>query len=808
MSEEVSCFVAYPSKPLDRAESMERAIERIRDGRTVNITGWKDLAVGGRLIIGTICEAIQDRDLFIADVTSLNPNVLFELGFAIARRKAIWLLLNPNLEKAKAEFDRFALLTTIGYRVYSNSDDIVNGFYSERPFLNMHTKLMADLLEAGGHQNKRDALLYIKPIVNTDAVIRISRRVGASPMPSVIDEPIEMESQPLSWYAQEVNSCYAMVSHFISSDHAGWQLQNAKHALVSGLAYGLDKPLLILAHDPYASPLDYKDLMRTHSTAKAAETIFDAWITPYLTSYEERVAATRNYHRMQRARGDLRDIAIGDPIAEHESESIADYFISTAAYEETLQSRHSIVIGRKGAGKTATLYKLYADLSADPRNHFCTVRPVDYELEGILAMLRQELNRSEKGYLVESFWKFLLYTELARSLDETIRGKPTYLGKSVAEEELLVFVEQHADAIKPEFSSRLETVVERLRDLSSLAGGKARRSRISEMLHEELISKLRDVLGSVLSGRSKVVMLVDNLDKAWTRNADIELLSELLYGLLSVSNRIADDFRRSASGLKPIKLHFTLFLRSDIYASMLLFAKERDKLPVRRLTWDDPESLRSVIEERFAKSGALANENETIWQRYFCTSVAGMLVQDYLVASIFPRPRDLIYLVKAALHAAVNRRHSKIEENDILTASSEYSRFAFNSFLAEVGALIPESEDLLMYFLQAPSIIDEDFVLQAMGKAKISTEKLSHVIETLGDLTFFGFEISPNEFAYLFDEQNTQKIRVMAEKTKEKSGLRSQRFRIHPAFHAFLEIGEKTSSLSAQIPMHLTLDES
>ena len=43
-------------------------------------------------------------------------------------------------------------------------------------------------------------------------------------------------------------------------------------------------------------------------------------------------------------------------------------------------------------------------------------------------MLRQELNRSEKGYLVESFWKFLLYTELARSLDEAIRSKPTYIG--------------------------------------------------------------------------------------------------------------------------------------------------------------------------------------------------------------------------------------------------------------------------------------------------------------------------------------------------------------------------------------------
>src|SRR5665213_2854729 len=106
--------------------------------------------------------------------------------------------------------------------------------------------------------------------------------------------------------------------------------------------------------------------------------------------------ARQNYQKKQRARGELRDIAIGDPIAEHESESIADYFIPTAAYTEALQSSHSIVIGRKGTGKTATLYKLASDLSADPRNHFCTVRPVDYELDGILTMLQQEITRSEK----------------------------------------------------------------------------------------------------------------------------------------------------------------------------------------------------------------------------------------------------------------------------------------------------------------------------------------------------------------------------------------------------------------------------
>jgi hypothetical protein len=806
MSDDVKCFVAYPAAPPDRAESIEQAIQSIRAGKTVNIIGWRDLAPAGRLVISAICKAISDSNVFIADLTALNPNVLFELGYAIANRKRIWLILNPHIERAKTEFERFALLTTVGYLPYSSSQDIVNGFYSDRPFVDLDKILYDDLLESAGPPNKRDALLYIKPIVNTDAVIRIARRVDAGPIPSVIDEPAEMLAQPLPWYVKEVASSFAVVTHFLSTNHQGWELQNAKHALVAGLGFGLGKPLLMLAHDPYQSPLDYKDLLRTHGTAKNAEAIFDGWTTPLISEYDSLLNAVHVHQTQQRIRGELRSIFIGDPIAENESESVADYFVPTAAYTEALQSTHSIFIGRKGAGKTATLYKLSADLGADPRNHLCIVRPVDYELEGILTMLQQELSRSEKGYLVESFWKFLLYTEIARSIEERIGSKPEYLGRSQVEQELLDFVVNHAAAITPEFSARLEYAVDRLRGLRDYTGGEIRKSRISEMLHSELISKLRELLGRALSGKSKVIILVDNLDKAWNKDADVELLSELLFGLLSVSGRVAEDFKRSASGLKPIKLHFTLFLRSDIYAVMLHFARERDKLPVRRLTWDDPETLRAVVEERFVKSGAIKDSDGALWDRYFCRTVNGMPVQDYLVTIIFPRPRDLIFLVKSALHFAVNRRHSQIEEKDLLSGVKEYSRFAFNSFLAEVSALIPKAEDFLMHFVQAPEIITDHFIQEAMSKAGLPSQRLPEVVGILGDLTFLGFEVSPNRFEYIFDEQNSQKILVMAEKTKNKMDLSSQRFQIHPAFHGFLEVTSVLSSLVGQLPMDLQLD--
>ena len=224
-------------------------------------------------------------------------------------------------------------------------------------------------------------------------------------------------------------------------------------------------------------------LLRGHHTAASAEAIYGDWLLPLLQAYQNRVKDEQQYESEQRARGELRNIAIGEPIAEFESDELPDYFVPTAAYNEALRSKHSIFVGRKGTGKTATLYKLSEELRADPRNHVCIVKPVDYELEGLLDMLAQQLAVAEKGYLIESFWKFLLYTELARSVYEEVLGKPVYYVKTEAERELCAFVEGQQSLITPEFSVRLEAAVRSLRDLPAEGTSEASRTTISERLH-------------------------------------------------------------------------------------------------------------------------------------------------------------------------------------------------------------------------------------------------------------------------------------------------------------------------------------
>ena len=729
--------------------------------------------------------------------------MLFELGYAIAHRKRLWLLLNPRIGHARTQWDKFQLLTTVGFAPYNNSAEIVKRFYSEEPYKHLDQNLYDDLLKAAGPPSKKDALLYLRCDVNTEASMRLARRVSAGPIRSVIDDPQEIGEQPFAWYVQQVHSAFAVVCHLLSTEYQDWHLNNAKHALIAGLAYGRAKPLLMLAHEPYDSPLDYRDLLHKHRTGAAAESVFDNWLLSYIEQYETRVAQAAAYKVEVRAQSELRDITVGEPIAEHESESLRDYFVSTATFTETLHSRYSIVVGRKGTGKTATLFAITEDLRTVPRNHVCVIMPVAYELEGLLTVLREELSRAEQGYLVESFWKFLLYTELARSTYDQLLGKPGHYVRTEEEERLCEFAEQYQSLISPDFSSRLETIVSRLRDLSGVSPGESRRLRISELLHQDVIPRLRVLLGAVLKSRKKVTVLIDNLDKAWNPNADLSLLSDLLFGLLNVSRKVAEEFGRDASGRAPVNLLFALFLRSDIYAAMLQFAKEPDKLPTRLITWSDAALLKRVIEQRFMKSAADLTLPQDVWNRYFPATVAGIPTWEYLSDRILPRPRDLIYMVKSALQFAVNRGRTKVEEKDLVDGEKNYSRFATSSFIVEARVRIPNVDDLLVYFVRCPEIITEREILKALSLAGIPSRDLELVIALFAELTFLGFEVAPTRFEFLYEEQDSRRFLLMAKKTADESSGGVRRFRIHPAFQAFLEVEPHKDTTPGQMSMDL-----
>ena len=70
-------------------------------------------------------------------------------------------------------------------------------------------------------------------------------------------------------------------------------------------------------------------------------------------------------------------------------------------------------------------------------------------------------------------------------------------------------------------------------------------------------------------------------------------------------------------------------------------------------------------------------ESSELFNKFFVNDIKGIPTKEFIVNSIFPRPRDLIYFCKSCKDIAVSRGHEIIQEQDVLFAYKEYSNWIF-----------------------------------------------------------------------------------------------------------------------------------
>ena len=789
-------FFAYPSSPPTVGETIRNAVSIINQGGIAHIRTWEDLRISGRVVIQEILAAIDKAQFFCVDLTGLNLNVLFELGYAITRNKVIWPILDNSFATYKSHFEQFRILTTIGYTPYQNSLQVNEAFYRDQPYLINSPTLFEQLVEPHFQSTSEDQMLYLKSRYDTEASIRLSKRISGSPLTQIVDDPQEVPLQYLSWYGTNIYKSCCVFSHLIHPDREGALLHNARYALVGGMAFGVGRRLLMLTEGDYSAPLDYREMLFQYKTATEAFNRLDEWLTPIEQAWLGKESARRGYMLTLQLATELKSLQIGEPIAENEVEKLVDYyFIETVAYHEALEGRQTVFYGRKGTGKSANFFKLGDVLAADRRNLVVRIKPIAYELQAITDLLARYREKDKKTYAVESLWKFLLISEIANTVAKTLEGR---LQTEMSEDEASLFelISREDAMLRKDFSIRLERCVHSLQSIEENPKRERRieldQRSISEALHEGLYKELRLVLGRILSNKKRIAILVDNLDKAWDGNNDLTNLAEFFLGLLSAARRLPIDFSREDSRRDSANITIAVFLRSDIFFKIKSVAREPDKINSYKLSWDDPELLSRVIEERFTALHAGNVVPNEIWKRYFCETVKGVVTKEFFFKRSLPRPRDLVYFIKAAVATAVNRRHPIVEENDILDAEKQYSQFAIESLIVESDLAASLLESLVFEFIGSSPQLTAEEVKGSILKVGVQSEAVNGIIDSLCNLRFIGVEVAKGEFRFADDPQEYKKAQILSRKLSERMD-QEPRFMINPAYWAFLEVNLETS---------------
>ena len=547
----------------------------------------------------------------------------------------------------------------------------------------------------------------------------------------------------------------------------------------------MGKQLLMLAQDPFECPIDYQGLFRSHSTAKTGVDLVRTWIESLAIPYRRRRRPSDERPK-SKVNIQLRDLSLGDSVAENERWTLDRYFVETEPFYRAQEAPLSIFVGRRGSGKTATLYALDDVYREDRRVHVCTVQPVGYELGGLIALLNEAWQVAQRGFLIESLWKFLLYTEIASSVVNDVKGRAPHIATSEAERQLLEYLLPYEQVMLVPFSERVNEAVGSLSASAVAKGDREQRLRISEHLHKSYIGELERRLHDVFVEKERVMVLIDKLDDRWGVGSDVGTQAMLLRGLIDVAQELVDAFQEKRRGVTGSKLSVVMFVRSDIFAHLGLVSAELDKLPVRRITWSDAEELMGVLDQRLVYRGTAELSPVEVWEKLF-EDVEGCRARDYVLTRSLPRPRDILVFAREAVSTAIRRRHDRVTSSDLVAAYQAYSRSAFQSVLLEENPDESHLEEVLVEFAGSKAELAERDALENIVAAGVGSAEAERYLELLCDTNVLGI-ISGANVEFPQDEEARRILLQRERRIARRTNGGGVALMVHPAFHDVLGI--------------------
>ena len=485
------------------------------------------------------------------------------------------------------------------------------------------------------------------------------------------------------------------------------------------------------------------------------------------------------------ARVDLGKLTFGNDDAERDAKQgfLSEVFLKTALYKRIEADQSELVIGRKGAGKSATCLIL-KNAFIKKGMKVALLTPESLSQQKIQALKINSINKEE---LYLQAWKYTLLVKVAfEFLDLFDKLKVPNLHKTNGDlKAVRDFLKQQGE-VENDFGSNLSGLFKIFSKVSvSFAGfeGAIEADKVQSEIDlmdslakfEVKLKKLLEYLSSI-----KIIILIDKVDEVWNDTEESKLM---ISGLLRATHILNE-------GLPMTKI--MVFLRSDIFDTLKFHDIDKLNSLSERLTWSE-EDLKHLIENRL-KISAKANsslEADNIWDHIFDRSVRSQNSFEYILGRTLRRPRETIQFCNRALRKAQDRQHSKITEDDILTAEIQYSEEKRRDLASEYLVQYPYLDVLFGLFQGFKLSFNKSEFETRYQEAKDKIERLHPTLQSLSIdgllqiLYNIGFLGAIVEGAYIFF-YNLPNLTLPQQKM----------YVVHPAFHSVLGIQERIVALN------------
>ena len=767
----LKAFFAYASTHREVSSAIAGAQElasRRRQDFAIHL--WEENDISGRALTDPIFEKIAEADVLIADITTMNFNVTFEVGYAIGLGKRVYLVRNANFNRESELTNKIGIFDTLGFEAYADQNslaDILVGVTPDTPII------------ARAKSNRTTPIYLLQTPVSGQAMIAILARIKKARLGFKSFIPHEEVRLSATKAVDDVAGCLGAVVPLLANTFADSNIHNIRAAFIAGLAISMNKAVLVLQPDDGPAPLDVRDLVKTY---RRPEDIADH-IGALALDVTERLQAQAP---LELPKGNfLTSLSIGDPIAENEFQTLADYYLYTDQYERASRGEVNLVVGRKGAGKTALFSQLRNAKRSNIRNIVVDLKPEGYQLIRLKEDVLDFLAEGARTHLIVAFFEYVLYLEICYKVLEKDEQRHIRDGTLYEPYRRLLEVYQSGDAGEGDFSERLLSLSRSLADDFQKNFGKDADQRltagqVTELVHKHNIREVREVLSTYLEFKQSVWVLFDNLDKGWSAHgitgSDVLILRSLIEAARKIQRQMQSDDH---------DFHCVVFVRNDVYQLLVDATADYGKESRAVLDWTEPELLREMLRRRLVHNGLAADTAfERVWSRICISHYDGEETSQYMIERSLMRPRNLLKIFSHCRGFAVNLGHDRIEAIDIEKGLRAFSLDLITEADQELTDIIGTETNLIYHFIGEGDTFDTERLRSLVEGAKVPENRVDAIVEFLLYYGFLGVSYEANPPKYIFDVGYDMRVlQVLITKN-----ARTLRYILHPAFYPALNL--------------------
>lgn len=477
----------------------------------------------------------------------------------------------------------------------------------------------------------------------------------------------------------------------------------------------------------------------------------------------------------------LKSNPLGDTTAENDNRMLSEAFIETADFRTLIESDdRTVVVGRRGTGKSALFYQLNKHWERDKTTKVFTFSPEDTQIIGFRSLLRpfsESFNLSRAATRI--LWKYSLLMEILSyfnshyKLSSDIKSDP----------ELRTHIDRWI-SVRGDVLKKCRTIA------AEFLSNSDPESSIGDLQYELELSMIEDKVVKALDKQEKhIVILMDRLDEGYEPDSiGIGIIAGLTYASI--------ELNKKTKYIRPI-----IFLRDNIFRALAKLDPDYSRNvegQVIRLHWDWAQLLGLAAKRLKIHFSLDIEKDQRVWDRCVAGELVGREGFKRCLQFTLYRPRDLLSLLNEAFFCAFRHQRHTAVQDDLEYAAKSISIARLEDLWKEYQKIFPSIHICTNAFKSAEPEqtvaiarrkIDAAFeAVSESDDPKLESEfsllKSSGILQSLYSVGFFGIK-DKNSGAYSFCHDG---------RTPDKGFNDSDKILIHPCYWLGLNLNKDALS--------------